>query len=117
MKMKMKMTLKATSSVVPWMSRCAILLSLVFGIVVVVSGCYSQAPVDVTALRHRASLDMKCEAVSAQPIIDQRTHLVRGCGQEAVYVRNCQTWSHNYGTAEINCTWLLNRGPSPIAAR
>jgi hypothetical protein len=90
-------------------------VAVLFAVVLTVSGCFQTAPTDLGALRRRASLDLSCKVVSTYPVVDQRTHLVRGCGKEAVYVRVCQTWSHRYGAEEINCTWLLDRGPTPPA--
>ncbi len=95
--------------------RTVVLASFLLGIVsLVLAGCHTSAPPDLPGLRHRGSIDLRCQAVTMQDL-GRRTQLVRGCGQEAVYVQMCQTGSNSYGSWDTNCTWLLNRGPSPLA--
>ena len=50
----------------------------------------------MNSLKKRASFDMKCSSEKLEIIrIDYNTRGVRGCGQQATYVR-------------INGTWVLN---------
>jgi hypothetical protein len=79
------------------------------------AGCYANAKPDLAQLRHRASLDLHCrQALGVHPA-GPRTQLVRGCGQEAVYVHDCNVASDRYGSWETDCTWRLDRQPGPIA--
>ena len=68
---------------------------------------------NMPALRHRALLDLHCKDVTTHDA-GPRTMLVRGCGQEAVYVHQCEVVSHRYGSYETDCVWMLNRGPTPL---
>ncbi len=79
------------------------------------TACFTRAPLQLSALEKRAALDIRCDKVTTYPVVDDRTRLVRGCGKEAIYVRTCQTWSHDFGADEVNCTWQLDRGPTPLA--
>jgi hypothetical protein len=79
-----------------------------------VSGCVHYAQPNVDALKARGSLDLRCMEV-AHWRIASKTWMVRGCGQEAIYVQMCQTVSTKYGFYEEGCVWMLNGGPRPIS--
>jgi hypothetical protein len=81
-----------------------------------VAGCYHRAKPDFAQLRYRASLDLRCrEELGVHPA-GARTQVVRGCGQEAVYIHDCNVASDQYASWETDCTWRLDRQPAPITA-
>jgi hypothetical protein len=76
---------------------------------------HTRAKPDMAHLRYRASLDLHCNEVTAYPA-GARTQLVRGCGQEAVYIHDCLVATDRYSSHETNCTWRLDRQPGPIVS-
>lgn len=78
-------------------------------------GCaHAHVKPDLAQLRHRASLDLHCREEIAVYPAGTRTQLVRGCGQEAVYIHDCNIASDRYTSWETDCTWRLDRQPGPI---
>jgi hypothetical protein len=52
-------------------------------------------------LTRRASFDLSCPETQLQVTkIDKSTRGVRGCGQQATYVKSC--------SVDPSCTWLLD---------
>lgn len=77
-------------------------------------GCYARAKPNFVQRRYRASLDLNCREQLGVHDIGPRTQLVRGCGQEAVYIHDCMVASDRYASWETDCTWRLDRQPGPV---
>jgi hypothetical protein len=57
-------------------------------------------------LLSRASFDLDCPRSQIRTFtIDDRTAGVRGCGQRATYVEQCD---HDRFGSPMDCTWVLN---------
>jgi hypothetical protein len=76
---------------------------------VAVVGCASTPRPD--PLRQRAAFDLNCQASRLSIVdLDFNTAGVRGCGQQATYVRRCETRA---GFADDDCTWIMNDARRP----
>jgi hypothetical protein len=71
--------------------------------------CAATGDSTLSQLRARAAFDMDCPKSQITTVtIDDRTRGVRGCGQRATYVQQCEPITWNGTTIDEKCTWVLN---------
>lgn len=71
--------------------------------------CAATGDSTLSQLRTRASFDLDCPKSQIKTVtIDERTRGVKGCGQRATYVHQCEPITWNGTTIDEKCTWVLN---------
>jgi hypothetical protein len=72
-------------------------------------GCAETHESMLSRLKTRASFDLQCPKSQIKTVtLDDRTEGVRGCGQQATYVQQCEATTLRGTTIGEDCTWVQN---------